>query len=83
MRLETPYAHDRHYGEPVAAWLEAGPAPGQVIVRIPAASVERQLLAEQQPVPGSFEVFDAQTGHVLSARLTPWIPSYTTPRGAT
>ena len=37
MRLETtrPFAYDQRYGEPVAGWLEAGPAPGQVSVRIP------------------------------------------------
>jgi hypothetical protein len=55
------------------AWLEPGPEVGQIQVTIDRDIVESHLVAQHAPVPGSFSdfvwVFDAESGHVVSARL--------------
>lgn len=69
---DRPGQLDHQYSERALAWLEPGPAEGQVTIRVAAADMER-VLAAYEPVPGSFRdfvwVFDAATGHVLSADL--------------
>ncbi len=49
-------------------------APGTLRLRIPGAAVEQYLLAEQEPLAGSFSdfvwLFDSATGEVLSAELS-------------
>ncbi|MGH0035175.1 MAG: hypothetical protein ACQGVK_09125 [Myxococcota bacterium] len=55
------------------AWLEPGPEAGQIQVTIGRGIVEAHLLDQYVPVPESFSdfvwVFDADSGHVVSARL--------------
>lgn len=59
--------------QPVLAWLEPGRLPGQVVLTVPAATVEAQLLGAEHPVARSFSdfvwVLDATTGDVLRADL--------------
>jgi hypothetical protein len=63
---------DHHYSERAPAWLEPGPAAGQVTLRVAGVEMER-VLAAYEPVAGSFGdfvwIFDAATGHVVSAGL--------------
>lgn len=67
-----PARLDHHYSDRRPAWLEPGPGPDEVTIRVPGPEMER-LLASYDPVPGSFEdyvwVFESETGHVLSATL--------------
>jgi len=73
---ERPGALDVVYSAPLPARLEPGAAPGQVRVRVPGSAMER-LLAEFDPLPGSFDdylwTFDATTGDVLSAGFQGWL----------
>jgi len=69
--VDRPRQVDAVYSAPLRGWLE----PAAEAVRrltIPAASVET-LLADEDPVPGTFSdfvwSFDPETGHVLSATL--------------
>ncbi len=56
------------------AWLEPGPRDDQIRVTVPSQVVEAHLLGQHEPVPGSFSdfvwIFDASSGHVLSASLS-------------
>lgn len=76
MQVESsgPAASDRRYAEAVPAWLQPGPAPGQVMLSVPAQYVESVIFAQESPVPGSFSdfvwVFDQASGHVLRAGVT-------------
>ena len=67
-----PAQLDHHYSERALAWLEPGPGAGEVTIGVSGPDMER-VLAAFEPVPGSFGdfvwIFDAATGHVLSARL--------------
>lgn len=67
-----PARLDHQYSDLVPAWLEPGPGPGKVTIRVPGREMER-LLSAYEPVPGSFEdyvwIFESETGHVLSATL--------------
>jgi hypothetical protein len=66
-RLDTLYAPE------LPAWLEPE-GPGRLRVTLARALVEQTLMAGDDPKPGSFGdfvwVFDAASGHVISARLT-------------
>lgn len=70
---DAPGRLDADYGDPAPGWFEPGPVAGQVTVRVRAAEMER-VVRRHQPVPGSFSdfvwVFEVETGHVLSARVT-------------
>jgi hypothetical protein len=70
---DRPAQLNDHYSERAPAWLEPGPADGQVTIRVTGADMERAL-AEFEPVEGSFGdfvwVFDAATGDVVSAHVT-------------
>ncbi len=65
---------DATYTPPLDAWLQPAARPGWILVAVPRETVERQLMAGERPKPGSFSefvwLFDARTGHVLSAELT-------------
>ena len=54
------------------ARLEAGELEGAVRVTVASAIIEKHLFIGQEPSPGSFSdfvwTFDAETGHVISAR---------------
>jgi hypothetical protein len=71
---EHPTRTDALYSPALPAQLAPGPLPGQLSVTVPGRLVERHLLADHAPVPGSFSdfvwVFDAQSGHVRSARVS-------------
>jgi len=71
---EAPGELRSRFSAPFLAWLEPGPEPGQARITIGRQIVERHLLSDQDPVPGSFSdfvwVFDVATGDVLSASLT-------------
>ena len=70
---ELPGQFDAVYGVPLTAWLEPEPGTTRMRLTIPADAVERHLLGRQEPIPGSFSdfvwTFDAETGHVHSARV--------------
>lgn len=71
----SPWHRRRTEVVPVPAWLEPERRdPRRIAVTIPAVAVEGALMAGQRPVPGSFSdfvwVFDAETGHVISAELS-------------
>jgi hypothetical protein len=70
---EQPGRLDALYGEALPARLVPHERAGQVIVVLPGALVESHLLVRENPRPGSFGdfvwVFDAESGHVLSATL--------------
>jgi hypothetical protein len=55
------------------AWFQPAERPGWVLVAVPGPVVERQLVAAEDPQPGSFGpfvwVFEAATGRVLAAEL--------------
>jgi len=60
-------------GPRLSAFLRPAERPGWIVVAIPARLVEGQLLADWEPIPGSFSpyvwIFDATTGHVVSAEI--------------
>lgn len=60
-------------GPRLFAFLRPAERPGWIVVAIPARLVEGQLLADENPIPGSFSpyiwIFDAATGHVVSAEM--------------
>jgi hypothetical protein len=57
----------------VAAWLQPAGRSGWVLVAVPREAVESHLVVTQDPKPRAFQefvwLFDAETGHVLSADL--------------
>jgi hypothetical protein len=67
---ERPDALDAIYSEPLSARIEPAPVVGQICVRVPGSAMER-LLADRDPLPGSFSdyvwTFDARSGDVLAA----------------
>ena len=71
---DHPARLDGDYEAPCPAWLEPGPAEGQVTVSVASPIVERVLFGEVQGVPGSFSdfvwVFDAASGDVVSASVS-------------
>jgi len=70
---QQPGRLDTLYSPGLPAWLESE-APGRVRVTLARTLVEQTLMAANDPKPGSFGdfvwVFDASSGHVISARLT-------------
>ncbi len=71
----APGRLDSVYTSRIPAWFRPSSVnPRWVIVAIPAADVERELLSQERPVYGSFSDFvwllDARTGHVVDAELT-------------
>ena len=70
---ESEVQLERHRDQ-IRAWLAPHARGNQVRVTVPREAVERELLALQNPVPGSFSdfvwVFDPFTGDVVSAELT-------------
>ena len=66
-----PGQDPQRLSDAVRAWYAPVRGTSRRTVRVPGALVERSLLAERQPVAGSFSdfvwVFEAATGHVLSA----------------
>lgn len=70
---DLPGQRDVQYTQKLRARFEPL-AAGQVRVTIPGRSLERTLLADDSPVPGSFSdfiwIFDADSGEVLSATLS-------------
>ena len=71
---DRPAQFDTLYTRKMRAWLAPHARGNQVRVTVPREAVERELLALQNPVPGSFSdfvwVFDPFTGDVVSAELT-------------
>jgi hypothetical protein len=71
---DKPMQTDTIYTPKIRAWLEAADHPGWMRVTIDRLDVERVLLADDDPVAGSFSdfvwVFDAVTGEVISATLS-------------
>jgi hypothetical protein len=63
---------DSLYAPELPAWLEPA-GPGRLRVTVARGLVERYLMAAYDPKPGSFDdfvwLFDAQSGHVIAARL--------------
>lgn len=72
--ITSPDATHERLSQPARAWYEVGARPGERIVTVPGHEVERVLFADRTPVDGSFSdfvwVFDATTGHVVSASLS-------------
>jgi hypothetical protein len=70
---QQPGRLDTLYSPELPAWLEPE-APGRLRVTLARTLVEQILMAANDPKPGSFGdfvwVFDASSGHVISARLT-------------
>ena len=71
---QLPAQTDFIYTESYPARIEPGERSGEVRVIVPGNVVEEHLLAEENPIPGSFSdfvwTFDAGSGHVLSATLS-------------
>jgi hypothetical protein len=71
---DKPIQTDTIYTPKIRAWLEAGDRKGWMKVTVDSCDVERILLADDDPVAGSFSdfvwVFDAVTGEVVSASLS-------------
>jgi hypothetical protein len=71
--MDQPGQRRSSWGRPLPAMLRPSARRGWLIVAIPPDIVERELIPEQNPVPGSFSpfvwVFDAGSGHVVSADL--------------
>lgn len=67
---EQPARTDVVYGPPLAAWLEPEAEGARVRVAIPGHEVETRLVADHEPVPGTFSdfvwSFDPATGDVRS-----------------
>ncbi len=70
---DRPGQIDTHYTPKIQAWLETVEA-GRIRVTIDRGDVERILLADQNPIAGSFSdfvwIFEARTGEVLSATMS-------------
>lgn len=70
----SPDALDSTYTPALPAWLEPGDLSDQVRVVVPGWVVERHVLPEESPKPGTFSsfiwVFDTRTGHVVSAEMS-------------
>jgi hypothetical protein len=70
---EHPGRTDAVYSRPLSAWLEPEADDARLRVTISGPTVESHLVAEQEPVPGSFSdfvwSFDRSTGHVHSATV--------------
>jgi hypothetical protein len=70
---ERPGQRATSWSHPMPAMLRPAARSGWLVVAIPPDVVERELLPEQDPVPGTFSpfvwVFDARSGHVVSADL--------------
>ena len=70
---DRPELLDAAYSEPFDGWVEPGD-DGTIHVRVAGAQLERGLLRDRNPVPGSFSdylwVFDTRTGEVLSASFS-------------
>lgn len=66
-----PDARRPRLSQPARAWYTVGPRPHQRTVTVPGPSVERAFFADRRPLRQSFTdfvwVFDASTGHVVSA----------------
>jgi hypothetical protein len=71
---DKPIQTDTIYTPKIRAWLEAGDRRGWMKVTVDSHDVERILLADDDPVAGSFSdfvwIFDAVTGEVISAALS-------------
>jgi hypothetical protein len=71
---ERPGQRDSVYTQRFPAWLEPDPLVGGMRVTVDASIVERHLMGDQLPLPGSFSdfewLFDPITGEVLSASLS-------------
>jgi len=71
---DRPGQTDTVYSPPFAAWFEPGERPDDVRVTVDGRTVEQHLLPDHEPQPGSFSdfvwIFDAETGHVRSARVS-------------
>ncbi len=71
---DRPAQFDTLYTRKMRAWLAPHARGNQVRVTVPREAVERELLARQNPVPGSFSdfvwVFNPFTGDVVSAELS-------------
>jgi hypothetical protein len=71
---DQPARRQTRYTRRLPAQLEPGPLPGELRIRVAGELVERFLLSEHAPIPGSFGdfswIFDAHTGHVRSAELS-------------
>ena len=70
---ELPAQRATIWSPPMPAMLRPAARDGWLVVAIPPEVVERELLVQQDPVPGTFSpfvwVFDARSGHVVSADL--------------
>jgi hypothetical protein len=70
---DRPGLLDATYSEPFEGWIEPGD-DGTIHVRVAGAVLERGLLRDRNPLPGSFSdylwVFDTRTGEVLSASFS-------------
>lgn len=70
---DRPGQLDSVWSVPFAAWLEPGEDAGEVRIRIDGGIVERHLMRDYEPAPGSFSDFvwniDTATGHVRSASV--------------
>jgi hypothetical protein len=71
---DKPAQTDTVYTPKIPAWLEAADHRGWMKVTVDRRDVERVLVADDDPVPGSFTdfvwIFDAVTGEVVSAALS-------------
>lgn len=71
---DKPSQTDTIYTPKIRAWLEAADRSGQMKVTVDRRDVEGVLLADDDPVAGSFSdfvwIFDAVTGEVISATLS-------------
>jgi hypothetical protein len=70
---DRPGQIDTHYTPKIDAWLDTV-EPGRIRVTIDHGDVERILLAEENPIAGSFSdfvwIFEAGSGEVLSASMS-------------
>jgi hypothetical protein len=68
---EKPAQTNRRYTGALLARIEPGERDGEIRVVIPGDVVEKSLVADESPIPGTFSdfvwVFDSETGHVRSA----------------
>jgi hypothetical protein len=70
---DRPGQIDTHYTPRIDAWLESV-GSGQIRVTIDRGDVERILLADENPIEGSFSdfvwIFEAESGEVISATMS-------------